>query len=147
MSRVLALLLILAFAGSGAVRAEEPYPGVSNMALAQQDWFLNCQGCHLPDASGSRLGAPNMNGVIGRFLSVEGGREYLASVPGVANAPISDARAAEVLNWTLYRYDRANLPDDFKPYTADEVATLRSNPLVNAAARVRADLMKALEQR
>lgn len=145
---LVAAVVLVGAGGTGLAQdrdlAVEPYPGVGNMALARQDWFLNCQGCHKPDASGSPLGAPNMNGVIARFLSVEGGRAYLSSVPGVANAPISDKRAAEVLNWTLYRYDRDNIPDDFVPYTADEVAIFRSRNLVTQAAAVRRKLLEAM---
>jgi hypothetical protein len=54
-------------------------------------------------------------------------------VPGVANAPLADADLAALLDWTLRRFDAANLPGDFVPYTADEVHRLRAEPLVDVA--------------
>lgn len=114
--------------------------GVSNPARARQHWILQCQGCHRPDASGTPATTPAMAGIIGKFLSVPGGREYLAQVPGVATAALSDADLAEVLNWTLARFDPAHVPADFRPYTAAEMAALRKNVLRVEAARVRARL-------
>lgn len=132
-----------------AAAADEGEPaterlGVASAAMARQDWILHCQGCHLPDARGSALGAPNMNGFFARFLAVAGGRAYLSSVPGVANAPISNARLAQLLNWSLYEFDPENLPEDFVPYTAEEVGEFRANPLITDAARVRHELLQAL---
>lgn len=125
--------------------AQAGRPGVASAAMARQDYILHCQGCHLPNATGSPLGAPNMNGFFARFLSVAGGRAYLSSVPGVANAPISDARLAQLLNWSLYEFDPTHVPEDFVPYSAEEVGAFRANPLITDAARVRQGLIQALE--
>ena len=38
-----------------------------------------------------------MAGFVARFLQVPGGREYLARVPGVATAALSDADLAEAI--------------------------------------------------
>ncbi|RMF12011.1 MAG: cytochrome C [Alphaproteobacteria bacterium] len=117
-------------------------PGVENPARAQLNWILNCQGCHQADASGSAGGAPNMAGVMARFLRVEGGREYLGRVPGVAHAPLSDDALAELLNWSLYTFDRDHVPENFNPYTADEVRRLRAAPLISEAASKREELVE-----
>jgi hypothetical protein len=82
-------------------------------------------------------------GSAGRFLRVPGGREYLARVPGVAQAPLDDAQTAAVLNWVLQRFSRAELPADFTPYTADEVHRLRQTPLEDVE-KERAKLLAAL---
>lgn len=107
-------------------------------------WIMNCQGCHLADASGSPSGVPNMLGFVSQFLSVEGGRDYLARVPGVAFAPLPDADLAVLLNWTLATFDPEHLPDDFQPYSAEEVARLRARPLVSEAAEYRHELLAEL---
>ena len=101
-----------------------------NQARAHQNYLLNCQGCHLPDAIGSPGLVPKMKGFIGNFLRVAGGREFIIRVPGAASAPISDEELAELMNWLLEKYSKDQLPDDFKPYTAAEVGKLRKHPLV-----------------
>jgi len=115
--------------------------GVDNPQRAKVNWALNCQGCHQADATGSAGGAPNMAGVISLFLGVEGGREYLARVPGVAHAPLDDSQLAEVLNWSLQVFDADHIPEDFVPYTAQEIGRLRRNPLISEASIMREELM------
>lgn len=115
-------------------------PGVANPARARQNWILSCQGCHRADATGTPQTTPTMAGVVAQFLHVPGGREYLAQVPGVATAALSDDALAEVLNWSLVRFDPAHVPDDFRPYTPAEVGRLRQRPLRTEAATVRAGM-------
>ncbi|MGI9229346.1 MAG: c-type cytochrome [Gammaproteobacteria bacterium] len=116
-----------------------------NAGLARQNYILNCQGCHLSDGSGSRGGAPRMNGFTGNFLHVPGGREYIVQVPGVASAAISDADLAGVINWVLVNFSKEQLPDNFQPYTAAEVGSLRRSALINVE-QVRSQLIKQIEQ-
>lgn len=119
----------------------ETIPGVANAARARQNWMLSCQGCHRADATGTPQTTPTMAGVVARFLQVPGGREYLVQVPGVATAALSDADLAEVVNWSLVRFDAANVPADFKPYTPAEVGRLRLKPLRAEAMTVRAGMV------
>ncbi|NKB38522.1 MAG: hypothetical protein GKR93_15410 [Gammaproteobacteria bacterium] len=65
--------------------------------LGRQNYTLNCQGCHLPDASGSPGLVPKIKDFVGNFLHVEGGREFIVQVPGSANAPINDQELTDVL--------------------------------------------------
>jgi mono/diheme cytochrome c family protein len=107
------------------------------------NWMLHCQGCHKPDASGMpERGTPAMAGEVALFLSVEGGREYLTRVPGVANAGLSDVQLAELLNWTLVKFDSAHIPRDFKPFTPEAVRLGRTRVLVSEAAGERASLTR-----
>lgn len=108
------------------------------------DYTLNCQGCHRADGTGTPGSVPALAGSVGRFVRVPGGREYLARVPGVAQAPLDDGAVAGVLNWMLERFDKDDLPKDFVPYTADEVGRLRRSPLTDVE-RVRRQLLGALE--
>ncbi len=124
-------LFVAVLAGQGVAAP----PGVDNAERAQVNYMLNCQGCHGPEGTGTLDGAvPAMKGFVGRFLSVDGGREFLVQVPGSANAALSDAALAEVLNWMLPRISPAEVPEDFEPYTAGEVATLRRHPLEDVIA-------------
>jgi hypothetical protein len=75
---------------------------------------------------------------------VPGGREYLVQVPGAAQSELTDERLAEVLNWILRSFSAAELPPDFIPYTAPEVARLRRSPLVEVIP-ARGDLLRRIE--
>jgi cytochrome c551/c552 len=109
------------------------------------DYTLNCQGCHQVDGAGTPGSVPALAGSVAKFLRVPGGRDYLARVPGVAQAPLDDAATAAVLNWMLDRFDRDDVPKDFVPYAADEVGRLRQRPLTNVD-RVRAALLEAIDR-
>jgi len=97
---------------------------------AHFNYILHCQGCHLVNGGGTPGKIPALIG-IGRFLSVEGGREFLVRVPGVSGSLVNDVELAEVLNWILYEFSPDNLPRDFEPYDAEEVGRYRQDPLVD----------------
>ncbi len=129
-----------AYASDGGAKPETA-PGVENPQRAWQNWTLNCQGCHRLDGSGSDATAPGIAGTVAKFLWVPGGREYLARVPGVATSPLSDADLAEVMNWMLWRFDWQDVPADFQPFTAAELAPLRARPLRLEASQMRSALL------
>jgi hypothetical protein len=81
---------------------------------------------------------------MARFLSVDGGREYLARVPGVAQSALDDTAIAALLNWMLARFDGERLEPEFEPYTAAEVGRLRRDPLVRVGA-ARAALLERMD--
>lgn len=139
----LALLLAAgaALAGPAIAAVSGVMPGVEKPDRARQNWMLKCQGCHRADASGTPATTPAMAGLVAEFLSVPDGRAYLAQVPGVATAALPDDQLAELLNWTLYRYDAGHVPADFKPYTTNEIGQLRRKPLRTEAAQVRARII------
>ncbi|MDE0064006.1 MAG: cytochrome c, class I [Gammaproteobacteria bacterium] len=109
---------------------------------ARIDYMLNCQGCHLPNGEGAG-DVPRMTDFVGNFLKVAGGREFLVQVPGSANAPLEDQRLAELLNWMLDEISRNQLPADFRPYTAEEVAKYRTLPLRDVL-KTRAQLVQKI---
>ncbi len=135
-------------AAPSQLHAVEPkLAGVANPARAHTNYMLNCQGCHGPDGSGSRDGAvPVMKNFVGQFLQVPGGREYLVQVPGSANAAIPDDQLAELLNWLLPRLSDAEMPANFKPFTAPEVERLRAVPEADVGG-TRARLIEAIAKR
>jgi len=101
---------------------------------ARQDYMLNCQGCHQPDGTGTEGRVPNMKDFVGYYLRVPGGRDFLVRVPGAANSPLGDAELAAVMNWVLRTFSSGQLPEDFKPYSAEEVAALRDRPLLDVSS-------------
>ena len=105
--------------------------------------MLECRGCHLADGSGSPDAVPALRGQVARFLEVPGGRAYLVRVPGSAQAQLTDAELAELLNWILRRFGPEELASRAEPYTAAEVARHRAEPLVDVES-VRRDLVRQL---
>lgn len=85
----------------------------------------------MPDGSGLAPVVPTLHDVPGRLLAKPEGRSYIVRVPGVAQAPISDRKLADVLNWMLTEFSSATLPDNFKPLTVDEVARARGELLAD----------------
>lgn len=139
---ILAAFGVLALAGTAQLGAQGVHlPGVAKPERARIDYMLKCQGCHQPDGSGNAVNTPPLAGAVASFLAVPGGREFLGRVPGVASVDLDDERTAEVLNWTLYRFDAGNVPAGFKPYTASEIARLRAAPLRLDRAEARARLV------
>jgi mono/diheme cytochrome c family protein len=116
---------LLAVLAGGAVLAA---PAAADPRV---DYMLNCRGCHGPDGAGAPGAAPSFRGQLARFLWVPGGREYLVRVPGTAQSELDDARTAALLNWLLHEFSAAEIPADFRPYDADEVAPLRRAPLAD----------------
>lgn len=132
------LQLALALAFNSAL-ATEPTKADS----ARVNYILNCQGCHLSDGRGYPGKVPNMNGYIGNFLRVEGGREFLVRVPGSATSTLDSAQLAAVLNWLLTEFSADQLPQPFIPYAAEEVERLRQRPFTDVEL-VRAKLVKQI---
>lgn len=138
---VLVALLAAVAAGAGVRASETDKRGVSDPQQARIDYMLKCQGCHRPDGSGDERSNPPMRNIVARFLEVPGGREFLGRVPGVATVDLDDQRLANLLNWTLYTYDPAHMPANFRPYSAAEIGALRRHPLRLERAATRAALV------
>ena len=94
------------------------------MSPPAQTYARNCQGCH-GEAGVSVPEVPTLAQRIGYFARIPEGRAYLVQVPNVAFSPSSDEQIAAMMNWLLFTFSRAQLPPDFRPYTAEEVAPLR----------------------
>lgn len=114
------------------VQAEE-------MSSAHFNYIMHCQGCHLADGAGTADKVPALKQEVGRFLQVEGGREFLIQVPGTSQSALSDNEVAGVLNWILDNFSPNELPADFVPYTKEEI-TRHRQPLANVTA-VRGELV------
>ena len=123
--------------------------GIAGPALADPrgDFLLHCAGCHLADASGVPPYVPSLAGPLGRIAGSAEGRDYIARVPGAAQAPISDDALAAVLNWILFEYNRDSLPTSFKPLRGAEVANSRSRVLADPLKRRRELWPESLDER
>ncbi len=97
-------------------------------ARAAHDYLLSCAGCHTPAGTGSAT-VPSLHG-IDHLLARPGGRAYVLRVPGVASAPLSDARLAALLDWVFGHFGNQAAPG----FTAAEVAAARVAPWVDPKA-------------
>jgi cytochrome c553 len=107
------------------------------------NYQLQCAGCHLGDGSGSANNdTPRMKGFVGNFLKVDGGREFLIRVPGMAQSALNDEQLAALINWLMRKDGIAgkSVPERFQPYTGEEVAAVRRKALLNVPT-VRAELI------
>lgn len=136
-----AFLIAANIVSGPAVRA-----GDVDAARAQTHYRIYCQGCHLPDGSGTPGSVPALAGSLGSYLDVEGGRAYIGRVPGATSSPLSDAELAEVYNWLLATVARDSAPPDFEPFTADEMGAYRQKPLLEIK-RIRAGLVARMKDK
>jgi hypothetical protein len=136
--------VLVASVAAGA--SESTMRGVPNPKQARIDYMLKCQGCHRPDGGGDDRSNPPMKQMVARFLGVPGGREFLARVPGVSTVDLDNVRLANLVNWTLYTFDAAHMPADFRPYTPEEIGQLRRHPLRLERADMRARLVAGFTQ-
>jgi mono/diheme cytochrome c family protein len=103
-------------------------------------YTLHCSGCHGTLGKGvPEKGIPNLADA-GLYAGTTEGRTYLAQVPGISQSRLDDAAAARMLNYVLARFSAANLPRDFRPYTAAEMTVLRAHKASDAARRRQAIL-------
>ncbi|BAN49161.1 hypothetical protein [Metapseudomonas resinovorans] len=110
------------------------------------NYQLQCAGCHLGDGTGSKANdTPKMKDFVGNFLKVEGGREFLVRVPGMSQSALNNDQLADLLNWLMRKDGMAgkSVPDDYKPYTGEEVAKIRGVTLLNLPD-TRAGLIKEM---
>jgi len=113
------VLLSASFAGADAPPNRE-----------RENYLLHCSGCHGVDGRGVPGTTPNLH-ELAPLLAREGGRAYLSSVPGVAQASLSDVELARLLNWLLLEFSGVS---PTPPYAPEEVAEFRADPIRDTVA-------------
>jgi cytochrome c553 len=103
-------------------------------ASPQQDYVLNCMGCHGSTAQGVPGKVPPLANSLIRFLRSDAGRNYILRVPGAANSSLSDAQLAGVLNWLTLTFNQDAASPRPSPITAEEVLRWRRTPLPSVLA-------------
>jgi mono/diheme cytochrome c family protein len=144
MSRAGAVVVAAALVGAPLV-AWAADPGAAGFAgerrgRAAEHYLLHCSGCHGPDGRGIPGVTPSLHG-LAALAETAVGRSYLLRVPGVAQAPLSDAELAALLDWVLERFSEASGAATDPPllrFDPREVARWRSRPLRDPLAARRA---------
>jgi mono/diheme cytochrome c family protein len=116
-----AILAGATFSAAAAPPAERP---------PSEGYVLHCSGCHGLDGLGAPGVTPSLH-ELASLIARPGGREYVARVPGVAQAPVNDAELAALLNWVVTTFSNESLA---KPFTPAEVGSLRRSPLRDTVA-------------
>jgi cytochrome c553 len=111
-----------------AVLALGPVPG-ARAYQPRVNFQLQCMGCHHADGSGEDGRVPSLRRTLVPFSALAEGREFVLRVPGVAQAPLSDADIAALLNWMARNLSDVPVPAGFVDYTSDEVGRARHRPL------------------
>lgn len=92
------------------------------------NYRLRCLGCHTSAGVSPPLGRiPPLQDVVGHFAQLPEGRRYLVNVPGIVSAQLSPGETAALLNWVIETYGGTSLPEDYPPFTAEEVVALRQD--------------------
>lgn len=129
----LALCIAIAAAAPVVAAADggaEEDSGVPQFDRPAELYARNCQGCH-GHTGVSVDEVPDLRDRVGWFLHTRTGRDYIVRVPGVAFAMANDAELAMVLNWTLETFSAEQLPESWRPFTAEEVGRLRRKPVAS----------------
>ena len=138
----LTLCAAVALLAAGVLGESESRSSPPDDAVARYDYLLHCAGCHLNDGSGSPPEVPPLRSMA-RLAAIPAGRDYLARVPEVAQAPLSDARLASLLNWAIQEFSRDQLPAGFRSLSAAEVGKARYQ-ILKDPLRARAEILKTM---
>jgi len=122
MGRALKVGVMLLVSGLAAMQARGYEPRVN--------YQVHCMGCHRADGTGEEGRVPSMRRTLVPFSAIPDGREFLLRVPGSAQAPLSDADLAALMNWMVRNLSDVPLPAGFVDYAAEEVGRARHRPLV-----------------
>jgi mono/diheme cytochrome c family protein len=107
-----------------AARATDPHT----------NYMLDCMGCHQANGAGVPGKVPDMRSVLPVLSGTVAGRRYLIEVPGVAQAPLSNAELANLINWMVHNLGDLTRQQHFTRFAPAEVAAYRQTPLVEVAA-------------
>jgi hypothetical protein len=106
---------------------EPPLPALT---APQSDYVEHCSGCHGMQGNSAPAEIPVLRDRVGYFMCTKEGREYLIRLPNVAYSAISDNQElADMMNFVVFGLGGSSAPRDAKPFTAAEVARLRTRAL------------------
>jgi hypothetical protein len=105
--------------------------GLKPLPWGQAHYYEGCGGCHGLDGISARREIPVLRDSVGAFLCSPEGRDYIVRLPNVAFANMDDRTLAATMNFVVFELGRGSVPAGARPYTAEEVGSLRRMPLKN----------------
>jgi hypothetical protein len=141
MPAVLALVLAPSMAQAASTLPE--LRGLPELTVAQSDYVEHCSGCHGMQGNSAPAEIPVLRDRVGYFMCTQQGREYLIRLPNVAYSAISDNQElADMMNFVVFGLGGNSAPKSSRPFTAAEVARLRSQALATQSLiAVRAEVV------
>ena len=116
--------------------------GLKPLPWGQAHYYEGCGGCHGLDGVSARREIPVLRDSVGAFLCSAEGRRYIVRLPNVAFAHMDDRTLADTMNFVVFELGRGSVPAGARPYSAEEVGSLRRMPLKNQPlARLRAEVL------
>ncbi|WP_226632888.1 c-type cytochrome [Novosphingobium profundi] len=121
--------------GAYAAMARSPQEDTSHAAppafprSARSNFVERCGGCHGLEGRSVARNVPDLAGRAGFFLCTPESRSFAGRLPNVMFARLSDEDLADVLNYVMFDLGETATSRLAKPYTSQEVATYRANPL------------------
>ena len=124
-------------------------PDWPELTTPQSDYVEHCSGCHGMQGDSAPADIPVLRDRIGYFMCTREGREYLIRLPNVAYSAISDnQQLANMMNFVVFGLGGASAPKGTKPFTAAEVAKLRTRALATESLiEARAEIVKGMAGR
>ncbi|HWU56720.1 MAG TPA: hypothetical protein VN175_14515 [Rhizomicrobium sp.] len=122
--------LLLAPSAAWAQPALPELSSLPELTGPQSDYVEHCSGCHGMQGDSAPAEIPVLRDRVGYFMCTREGREYLIRLPNVAYSAITDNQElANMMNFVVFGLGGNSAPKGAKPYTAQEVARLRSQAL------------------
>jgi hypothetical protein len=126
----LAVLFVFAPVVAYAQPSLPELAGLPPLTAPQSDYVEHCSGCHGMQGNSAPAEIPVLRDRVGYFMCTREGREYLIRLPNVAYSAITDNQElADMMNFVVFGLGGNSAPKDTKPFTATEVARLRSRAL------------------
>ena len=116
------------------------------LTTPQSDYVEHCSGCHGMQGDSAPAEIPVLRDRIGYFMCTQEGREYLIRLPNVAYSAIADNQElADMMNFVVFGLGGASAPKGTKPFTAAEIAKLRTRALATESLiDARAEIVKGM---
>jgi len=128
--RLLAALFVFAPALAYAQSTLPELAGLPELTTPQSDYVEHCSGCHGMQGNSAPAEIPVLRDRVGYFMCTQQGREYLIRLPNVAYSAITDdQQLADMMNFVVFGLGGSSAPKGAKPFTAQEVARLRTRAL------------------
>ena len=141
---IAAVAAVILVSASAVAWAEPVWP---QLTTPQSDYVEHCSGCHGMQGDSAPADIPVLRDRIGYFMCTREAREYLIRLPNVAYSAIGDnQQLADMMNFVVFGLGGASAPKGTKPFTAAEIARLRTRALateslIEARAEVVAGMM------
>ncbi|HET7085678.1 MAG TPA: hypothetical protein VFI23_12955 [Rhizomicrobium sp.] len=128
--KTLAALVFLLTPAAALAETPSELSALPGLTTPQSDYVEHCSGCHGMQGNSAPAEIPVLRDRVGYFMCTRQGREYLIRLPNVAYSAIgNNQELADMMNFVVFGLGGDSAPKGTRPFTAAEVARLRTRPL------------------